>query len=211
MDHSAFDARGFFITDKITGKTLFYSGDFRSGGHKENAFKMLINNPPFKPDYLIMEGTTLGRPEAKFKTEKEAQKEIGNILKENNPLVLVACSGQNIDRICSFYEEAQRHGYTFVIDPYVACVLENIKDLSYASKVPSVSMSGIKALIYNYRYGDKYVYKIDNSEKFKYMLKLIGGPKKINPKDIKNGKYLILIRDGIVPALKAIPEIETAQ
>ena len=211
MDHSAFDARGFFVTNKITGKTLFYSGDFRSGGHKENAFKMLINNPPINPDYLIMEGTTLGRPEAKFKTEKEAQKEIGKVLKENKPLVFVACSGQNIDRICSFYAEAQRHGYTFVIDPYIACVLENLKSLPYASKIPLPSMVGIKTLIHNYNgRGDKYAYKIGKSKEFKYILKIIGGKNKIRPEEIKNGKYLILIRDGIVPALKAIPEMETA-
>jgi ribonuclease J len=209
MDHSAFDARGFFITEKSTGKTLFYSGDFRATGHKENAFKMLIKHPPMKPDYLVLEGTSVGRGEPEFRTEKDAQQAIRKVLKDGHKLVLVACSGQNIDRLCSLYAEAHKARYTLVIDPYIACVLENLRDLPYAAKVPLMENPGIRALIHNYAHGDKYVGLISKSTKFKSLIPMLGH-KKLKPRDMGEGKYVVLIRDGIVPAIKAIPGYKDA-
>ena len=210
MDHSAFDARGFFITEKSTGKTLFYSGDFRATGHKENAFKMLVDHPPMKPDYLVLEGTSVGRGEPEFKTEKEAQQGIREVLKKGPRLVLVACSGQNIDRLCSLYAEARRAGYELVIDPYIACVLENLRDLPYARNIPLLENPGMRALIHNYARGDKYVHKIDKDGcKFKPFISTLGR-KKIKPRDMGEGKYVVLMRDGTVPAIKAIPGYKDA-
>ena len=204
MDHSAFDARGFFITEKSTGKTLFYSGDFRATGHKENAFKMLVDRPPMKPGYLVLEGTSVGRGEPEFKTEKEAQQGIREVLRKGPRLVLVACSGQNIDRICSLYAEARRAGYELVIDPYIACVLENLRDLPYAGNIPLLENTGIRALIHNYARGDKYVHKIDKEGcKFKSFISVLGR-KKIKPRNMGEGKYVVIMRDGTVPAIKAI-------
>lgn len=210
MDHSAFDARGFFITEKITGQKLFYSGDFRSGGHKKNAFEMLVDRPPMKPDYLVLEGTSIGRGEPEYKTEKETQQAIRETLKNGPRLVLVACSGQNIDRICSLYAEARRAGYELVIDPYVACVLENLRNLPYAGKIPLLENPGIRALIHNYGRGDKYVGKIDKEGcKFKPFITILGR-KKLKPRDMGEGKYIVLVRDGIVSAIKAIPGYKDA-
>lgn len=212
MDHSAFDARGFFITDKLSGKSLFYSGDFRATGHKENAFKMLVDRPPMKPDYLILEGTSIGRGDPEYKTEKEAQRAIREVLKKEPRLVLVACSGQNIDRICSLYAEARRAGYELVVDPYIACVLENLRDLPYAGKIPLLENPGMRALIHKYPRcpGDKYVNKIAKEGcKFKPFMKMLGR-KKIKPRDMGEGKYIVLVRDGTVPAIKAIPGYKDA-
>ncbi|MBU2572450.1 MAG: MBL fold metallo-hydrolase [Elusimicrobia bacterium] len=210
MDHSAFDARGFFITEKSTGKTLFYSGDFRASGHKKKAFEMLVDRPPMKPDYLVLEGTSVGRGEPEYKTEKDAQRGIREVLKQGHRLVLVACSGQNIDRICSLYAEARNAGYALVIDPYVACVLENIKDLPYASKVPSLTSPGIRTLIHNYGHGDKYVrLAVKEGSKFAGLKKLLG-LRKLRPERTGAGKYVVLVRDGIVPAIKAIPRYKDA-
>lgn len=210
MDHSAFDARGFFITEKCTGKTLFYSGDFRATGHKGNAFKMLVERPPMKPDYLVLEGTSVGRGEPEYKTEKEAQQAIQEVLKKGPRLVLVACSGQNIDRICSLYAEAHRAGYELVIDPYIACVLENLRALPYAGNLPLLENSGMRALIHNYARGDKYVAKLDKEGcKFKPFIAMLGR-KKIKPRDMGKGKYVVLVRDGTVPAIKAIPGYKDA-
>lgn len=210
MDHSAFDARGFFITEKSTGQKLFYSGDFRASGHKKNAFEMLVNRPPVKPDYLVLEGTSINRGESEYKTEKDAQRGIREVLKQGNRLVLVACSGQNIDRICSLYAEAQKAGYEFVIDPYVACVLENLKDLPYATKIPTLASPGIRALIHNYGHGDKYVrLAVQEGSKFTGLKKLLG-MRKLRPERMGADKYIVLVRDGIVPAIKAIPDYKSA-
>lgn len=212
MDHSAFDARGFFITEKSSGKTLFYSGDFRATGHKENAFKMLVDRPPMKPDYLVLEGTSVRRGDPEYKTEKEAQKAIREVLEKGPRLVLVACSGQNIDRICSLYAEARRAGYELVIDPYIACVLENLRDLPYAGNIPLLENAGMRVLIHKYpcRPGDKYVGKIAKEGcKFKPFIPMLGR-KKLKPRDMGEGKYIVLVRDGTVPAIKAIPGYKNA-
>lgn len=216
MDHSAFDARGFFITERASGKTLFYSGDFRAGGSKGATFEKLLANPPVKRvDYLIMEGTTIGRPEAVYKTEAEAEAALGEVLAQGHKLVLLACSGQNIDRIKSAYLKAREHGYELLVDPYAACVLDNIKDL-YKSFVPRLGLPGIKAFLCNFLRTTppsySYVNKIagDPAGKFGHLLPLLGRAK-ISPLKIKGEqKRLILVRDGIVPSLKKIPEIEKA-
>ena len=171
---------------------------------------MLVDRPPMKPDYLVLEGTSINRGEAEHKTEKDAQRGIREVLKHGHRLVLVACSGQNIDRICSLYAEAQRAGYEFVIDPYVACVLENLKDLSYAAKVPSLASPGVRALIHNYGHGDKYVgLAVKEGSKFTGLKRLLG-MRKLKPERMGNGKHIVLVRDGIVPAIKVIPGYKDA-
>lgn len=216
MDHSAFDARGFFITERASGKTLFYSGDFRAGGSKGATFEKLLANPPVKRvDYLLMEGTTIGRPAAEYKTEAAAEAALGEVLAEGHKLVLLACSCQNIDRIKSAYLMARKHGYELLVDPYGACVLDNIKGL-YKSFVPRLGLPGIKAFLCNFLRTTppsySYVNKIseDPSGKFKHLIPLLGR-NKISPLEMKREqKRIILVRDGIVPSLKRIPGIEKA-
>ena len=215
MDHSAFDARGFFITERRSGKTVFYSGDFRACGSRGATFEKLLHNPPVRHvDYLLMEGTTIGRPEAEFKTELEAEAALGDVLSQGHKLVLLASSGQNIDRIKSAYLMARKHGYELLVDPYIACVLDNIKGL-YGSFVPQLGMPGIKAFLCNYvpnPPGYSYVNKMaqDPSGRFKHLLYLMG-KKKVKPRDLADGKKrIILVRDGIVPSLKRIPDVDKA-
>ncbi|MDA8326485.1 MAG: hypothetical protein M0033_09745, partial [Nitrospiraceae bacterium] len=215
MDHSAFDARGFFIIERRSGKRLFYSGDFRACGSRGATFEKLLHNPPVRNvDYLLMEGTTIGRPEAEFKTEIEAENALGDVLAQGHKLVLLACSGQNIDRIKSAYLKASEHGYELLIDPYIACVLDNIKGL-YRSFVPQLGMPGIKALLCNYvpnPPGYSYVNKIaeDPSGRFKHLLYLMGKGK-VKPRELADGKKrIILVRDGIVPSLKRVPNVDKA-
>lgn len=74
MDHSAFDAYAFLI--KAGGKSLFYSGDFRIHGRKTKAFDWFSYNTEKNVDYLLLEGTTLGRIDDSFPTESEIKKRI---------------------------------------------------------------------------------------------------------------------------------------
>ena len=73
-DHSAFDAYSFLI--EWQGQRLFYSGDFRGHGRKGSLLTKLINNPPANVDYLLMEGTSIGRT-TKSKPEEEIENELG--------------------------------------------------------------------------------------------------------------------------------------
>ena len=97
-DHSAFDAYSFLIEGD--GKRIFYSGDFRAHGRKEALFTELVQNPPKDIDYLMMEGTNIGRTK-KNKSEKDIELELANLFKNSEKINLVYQAGQNIDRIVS--------------------------------------------------------------------------------------------------------------
>lgn len=67
IDHSAFDSHAFNICDNH--KSVFYTGDFRGHGLKQDQFNDLIENHP-KVDILLMEGTIIGeRQEERFPPE----------------------------------------------------------------------------------------------------------------------------------------------
>jgi len=89
-------------------------------------------------------------------------------------------------------------------------VLENLKALSYAAKVPSLASPGVRALIHNYGHGDKYVgLAVKEGSKFAGLKRLLG-MRKSKPERMGDGKYIVLVRDGIVPAIKAIPGYKDA-
>lgn len=126
-DHSAIDAFSFLI--EADGKRVFYSGDLRSHGRKEILFKNLVSNPPKDIDYLILEGSTLGRETSTHETEQDVENRLVNEL-ENEGLYLASFSSQNIDRFVSFFKACRKTNRTLVVDPYTAFILDSIKSLS---------------------------------------------------------------------------------
>lgn len=131
-DHSAFDAYSFLI--EANGKSIFYSGDFRSHGRKSKAYKWFLHNAPKNVDCLLIEGTTIGRNSEKYKTEDEIQTEFTDIFSKSASINYVYTSSQNIDRIVSIYKACLTSRKTFVIDVYTANVLDTLSDFA---KLPS--------------------------------------------------------------------------
>jgi len=131
MDHSAFDAYAFLI--KAAGKSLFYSGDFRIHGRKTKAFDWFSYNTEQNIDYLLLEGTTIGRVNKNFPTESEIEEEFVDTFKTSKGINLIYTSGQNIDRIVSIYRACKRAGKTLAVDFYIACIL---KELSEFASIP---------------------------------------------------------------------------
>jgi ribonuclease J len=130
-DHSAFDAYSFLV--EANGKKLFYSGDFRSHGRKAKAFKWFTHNAPQDVDYLLLEGTNIGRESKPCKTEMDIESEMVDLFKQGNKIHLIYTSGQNIDRLVSIYRACIRSDKILVVDVYVATVL---KELSGFAKIP---------------------------------------------------------------------------
>ena len=139
-DHSAFDAYSFLV--ESNGKSLFYSGDFRSHGRKAKAFYWFTYNAPKNVDYLLLEGTTIGRASKPFKSELEIESDLTKVFKEKDKINLVYTSGQNIDRLVSIYKACIKANKIMVVDIYVAKVLEV---LSKFAKIPYPS-EGFKNL-----------------------------------------------------------------
>jgi len=131
MDHSAFDSYAFHV--EAYGQSIFYSGDFRGHGRKAKSFQWFTHNSPKNVDYLLLEGTNIGRDDYKPKTETEIEDEIVRLIKSDGKINLIYTSGQNIDRIVSIYRACLRSNKIYVVDVYVATIL---KELSAFAKLP---------------------------------------------------------------------------
>jgi len=140
VDHSAFDALAFLI--EADGKRIFYSGDFRAHGRKSILFKRIIENPPKDIDCLLMEGSMLGRDKQIYKDEEAVQGRFEDILKNNDQIKFLFASSQNIDRIVSAYKACLKTDHIFVIDIYMAYILDKLKKVS--KNIPQFNWRNIK-------------------------------------------------------------------
>jgi len=131
MDHSAFDAYAFLA--EADGGSLFYSGDFRSHGRKSKAFDWFSHNVKSEVDYLLLEGTTLGRSDQRFPTETDIENELVSTFTKDHGPHLIYTSGQNIDRLVSIFRACRRTGKILALDFYIAKVL---KTLSAYGRLP---------------------------------------------------------------------------
>ncbi|MCB1398236.1 MAG: MBL fold metallo-hydrolase [Rhodobacter sp.] len=124
-DHSAFDSYSLLI--EAAGKRLFYSGDLRGHGWKSWAFKRLLSDPPRDIDALLLEGTTLSRDDrGPALTEAQLVEQIAAKIRETEGIVLAGFSGQNIDRLVTFYKATLKSGRVLVADGYIAHLLHSI-------------------------------------------------------------------------------------
>jgi len=120
MDHSAFDSYAFLI--EAAGKRIFYSGDFRAHGRKDKVYKWFLHNTPKDIDYLILEGTGIGKKN--FKSELDVEAEMTEVFRNSDNGCYVWSSTQNIDRLVSIYKACSAVNKTLVVDPYAANVLD---------------------------------------------------------------------------------------
>lgn len=125
MDHSAFDAAAFEITDG--DKTLIYSGDFRGHGRKAICLQRFIEKAKKHADALLIEGTMFGRKDETVLTEHELEEMVLRKATGLNGPILFQASSQNLDRLVTFYRVAQRLKRIFVIDVYTANVLHELR------------------------------------------------------------------------------------
>ncbi len=146
-DHSAFDAYSFLV--EANGKSLFYSGDFRAHGRKAKAFYWFTHNAPQNVDYLLLEGTTIGRGGKPFKTEVEIEKELTEVFKQEGKINLIYTSGQNIDRLTSIYRASIRTNKTLVVDVYIATILKGLSKFA-AIPHPSNDFTNLKVMFPRY-------------------------------------------------------------
>jgi ribonuclease J len=128
VDHSGFDAVAYLI--EADGKRLFYSGDFRGHGRKSILFDRMIDKPLNSIDYLLLEGSMIGRDSAAVGTEEDIENKLYEQFKESDDMFFIACSSQNVDRLVSVFRACAKSNRAFVIDPYTAMVLDRLKKIS---------------------------------------------------------------------------------
>jgi ribonuclease J len=147
MDHAAFDSYAFLIESEE--KSLFYSGDFRLHGRKTNNFDWFRDDFKAKVDYLLLEGTAIGRTDKPFPSENDLGEEFVKTFKETKGINLVYVSGQNITRLETIYEACVKTGKIFLVDFYTANVLTNLNKKSNKSiPFPSIQAFPIVKVYY---------------------------------------------------------------
>ena len=200
MDHSGFDAYAFLI--ESNGKRLFYSGDFRGHGRKGKVFKWFLYNAPQNVDYLLMEGTTIGREQQSFPSEKDLEETFIDIFNSKQEINLINTSAQNIDRLVTIYRACKRTNKLMVVDVYTAAIMK--KMAGYATiPFPSPSFPEVKVM-YPYFLSKMIADKI--GKEFLYQFK----PFKITKKEIseKRRDIVFLIRPSMKTDLDHIDKVE---
>ncbi|MFA5105177.1 MAG: MBL fold metallo-hydrolase [Candidatus Margulisiibacteriota bacterium] len=135
-DHSGFDSRAFLI--EAEGKKIFYTGDFRGHGRKSIVFKHMLEHAPKNVDFLLMEGTGIGREDGDCSSENDIENELVKLFRQESGLNILSCSSQNIDRIVSVFRACMRSGKTFVIDPYTAYILDKCHEVGKGLPMPGI-------------------------------------------------------------------------
>lgn len=199
-DHSAFDAYSFLV--EADEKRLFYSGDFRAHGRKAKVFKWFTRNAPKDVDYLLLEGTSIGRGSGDFKSEQEIENELTKLFREPGKSNLIYTSGQNIDRLVSIYKACLITKKIMAVDVYVAIVL---KELSKFAKIPYPSpiFSNLKVIF------PKYVSRnLVNQGKKKLLYQFTSY--KITKKEISNQSenIVMIVRPSIKEFLDGVRNID---
>jgi ribonuclease J len=199
-DHSAFDSYSFLV--EANRKSIFYSGDFRNHGRKGNAFKWFTHNAPQNVDYLLLEGTTIGRETKPFKTETEIESELTEVFKQPGKINLIYTSGQNIDRLVSIYRACIRTNKVLVVDVYIASIL---KELSVFAKIPFPSKD-FKNLKVVFTYFTSRRLKNSGNENILYQFKHY----KITKPEIDNQSsgIVMIVRPSMQKDLEHIPGID---
>jgi ribonuclease J len=141
MDHSAYDA--YAIHAEADGRSLFYSGDLRAHGRKAALFHKLLRKPPKQVDVLLLEGTTLGRPDEPPVTEADLEAQLTAQFWATPGMPLVWCSGQNIDRIVTVFKACRAAKRQFILDMYTAEVLAATENPA----LPQASWDGIRIFL----------------------------------------------------------------
>ena len=127
MDHSAFDATAFEISDDE--RIIIYTGDFRGHGRKAVCLDRFIKKARKGADTLLTEGTMYGRQDEEVMTEQELEERLIKKIEDFRGPVLFQSSSQNIDRLVSFYRVAKRLNRIFVVDVYTANILHELRQL----------------------------------------------------------------------------------
>ena len=122
IDHSACDSYMFLI--EADGKRILYSGDFRMHGFRGHALPKILHKIG-KVDALIIEGTTLSRPDSEPMPERELQQKVKEYMAQYK-YVYVMCSSTNLERICALSKAVPRGKY-FICDRYEKKLLELIE------------------------------------------------------------------------------------
>ena len=149
VDHSAPDAAALLVEGE--GERMLYTGDLRAHGRKAYLYDSLVRDFAGTIDLLLIEGTTIGRPDNEPATEQSLEPEFVRLFRGQTHMTLVFCSAQNLDRIVTIFRAAKQTGKIMVIDLYTAFTLHKLTCLS--KSLPQWDWQGIRVVPWGYQQG----------------------------------------------------------
>jgi ribonuclease J len=159
-------------------------------------------NAPKNVDFLLLEGTSLGRGGKPFQNEWNIENSLVRVFQIEGKSNMVYTSGQNIDRIVSIYRACIRTEKIMVVDVYVATVL---KEMAVFAKIPYPSkvFENVK-VIFPYFTSKRLANQGD--EKILYQLKNF----KIKKEEISSqpDKYVIFVRPSMQKDMEHIAGLD---
>lgn len=201
IDHSAYDSYAILV--EADGKRLFYSGDFRGHGRKPGTLQRLVRNPPKNVDVLLMEGTTIARPESatRFLTETELEPKMAALFRQTTGMPLVWVSAQNIDRIVTLRKACMSAGRQLIIDAYTAHILEATGN----PRLPQAGWDNIKVFV-----PTSQKMRIFHSKKFALTDRV--RPSRVYPRQLRAAaaKSVMVFRPSMIRDLEAANCLENA-
>ena len=129
-DHSAFDSYMFLVENE--GKKVLYTGDFRANGRLDFD-RLLIDIPTV--DALIIEGTTLTRDNQKNIEEELLEQIAVDYIKDKSSPAFIMMSAQNIDRLITAQNIADKTDRVLLQDVYTAQIAKSCGVLSKKARV----------------------------------------------------------------------------
>lgn len=189
-DHSACDSYSFIIN--ADGKTIVYSGDFRSSGRK--SFNSYLNALPQNVDAVICEGTNAGK-DTVYLNEVQLEEKMIDVMKNANQ-VFVLMSALNIDRVVTVFKAARKSQRIMLQDVYMSLITDicgkNIPNPRTFKDVYAFTSKGL-----------------DDEQYKKYFE--IYGTKKIGKERISNEKFVMCIRSSFKSYLQKLNKIKKLQ
>ena len=164
MDYSVLDVYLFLI--RVDEKYLLYSGDFRNHGRKSRMFDIFCSKVHKGVDYMLLEGSSMGRTEKPFPKEYDLEANFIDTFKKTKGINLVLVSGLNIDILVTIYRACKHFKKIFLLDFYTANVLKTLNKKAN-STIPHPSRENFKEInVYFPHYHAKIIEERGNADKF---------------------------------------------
>lgn len=200
MDHSAYNSHAFLL--ESNGVRIFYTGDFRAHGRKRWTLDNLKSKIGQPVDYLLLEGTSIGRNMEKYPSETDLELRFIEEFSSKNGIHLVYTSGQNIDRIITILRACKQTGRILAVDFYVANVLAELARTNSKIPYPNRNTKELKVFY------PKYLSNRFRDRKEEFMFPFVSS--KISKFDFNQipGKLVMLVRPSMMYDLKFLTCLE---
>ncbi len=135
LDHTFCDVSAFEV--QADGRSFIYTGDFHGITSQSACLRKIAAQAGKQSDLLLTDSAMFTRGSAHSRTEEDIEQELVSLLSEPGPFFF-QCASHNISRIATFYNACRNTSRQFIIDPFTANVLHELRKLGMSLPSPGV-------------------------------------------------------------------------